>query len=209
MVSSGIAWCEALVGVAAAAPARVRDDADLIEEFLRSNDDEFFGVLVQRYKDRVFRLVASILGPSAEAEAEDLVQEIFITVYRKLATFRGECSFSTWLYRLSRNRAIDGRRRRRPFAVLAGDQPDGDSGPPSSVDIHAEVERTGQNSLVLRQVDQLGEPRRTVVFLHYWMGCSIDEISCFTEIPAGTVKSHLHRARRELAKRLNREAIDG
>lgn len=132
--SSELAWCEAMAGAAAAAPDRVRDDAKVIQEFLRSGDDELFGVLVQRYKDLVFRLVASIIGPVAETEAEDLV---------------------------------------------------------------------------LRQVDALGEPRRTVVFLFYWMGCDVDEISGLTEIPVGTVKSHLFRARRELAKRLSREAIDG
>jgi RNA polymerase sigma-70 factor (ECF subfamily) len=209
MIASEITWCEALAGVAGAAPARVRDDAELVEEFLRSGDDEPFAVLVQRYKDRVFRLVVSILGPTAEAEAEDLVQEIFITVYRKLDAFRGDSSFSTWLYRLSRNRAIDGLRRRRSFAVVAGERPEGDAEPRCAIDLQTEIERSGRSSLVLRHVDRLGEPRRTVVFLHYWMGCGVDEISCLTEIPIGTVKSHLYRARRELAKRLSREAING
>lgn len=203
------AWCEALVGAAAAAPDQARDDGEIIEEFLRSEDDEFFGVLVQRYKDRIFRLVASILGPNAEVEAEDLVQEIFIIVYRKLDTFRGDCSFSTWLYRLSRNRAIDGRRRRRPPDFVVRDWAQGEAEPRSAVDLQTEIERSGRSSIVLRQVDGLREPRRTVVFLHYWMGCGVGEISCLTEIPVGTVKSHLYRARRELAKLLSRETIDG
>ena len=209
IISCDIAWCEALAGAAAAAPDQVSDDAEIIEGFLRSGDDELFGVLVQRYKDRIFRLVVSILGPTAEAEAEDLVQEIFITVYRKLDTFRGDCSFSTWLYRLSRNRAIDGRRRRKHVAVAARGRPEESAEPRSAVDLDAEIERSGRNSFVLRHVDQLGEPRRTVVFLHYWMGCGVDEISCLTEIPTGTIKSHLFRARQELAKRLSREVIDG
>lgn len=204
-----ISWCEALVGVVAAAPTRVRDDAEIIEEFLRSDDDELFAVLVQRYRDKVFRLVISILGPAAEAEGEDLVQEIFITVYRKLTTFRGDCSFSTWLYRLSRNRAIDQRRRRRRIASLASDRLSGAAEPPSGLDLQRETERSGRSSLLLRHVDRLGEPRRTLVFLHYWMGCTIDEISSLTEIAAGTVKSHLHRARRELATWLRREEVDG
>ncbi len=202
-------WCEALLGAATAAPDRVRDDAQIIEEFLQSGDDEIFAVLVQRYKDRVFRLVASILGPAVEAELEDLVQEIFITVYRKLDTFRGDCKFSTWLYRLARNRAIDCRRRPRPFAGSVSDRSYGDGDQPVAEDLQVEIERSGRESLVLRQVDRLGEPRRTVVFLYYWMGCDVDEISGLAELPAGTVKSHLFRARRELAKELSREAIDG
>ena len=171
--------------------------------------DEFFAVLIQRYKDRVFRLVVSILGPNAEAEAEDLVQEVFLTVYRKLATFRGDCRFSTWLYRLARNRAIDARRRRRPPAVQSLDrlQEATEPGVPSGLD--AKIGKGARESAVLRAVNALGEPRRSVVFLHYWMGCGIDEISGLTEIPEGTVKSHLHRARRQLAEVLHGEGFDG
>ena len=208
-ISTEFAWCEALVCAAVAASDRVRDDAEIIEEFLRSDDDELFGVLVQRYKDRVFRLVASILGPAADAEAEDLVQEIFITVYRKLETFRGDCKFSTWLYRLVRNRAIDACRRPRPFANAAKDRTSRDSEPSVGVDPGFEIEQAGRDTLLLRHVDRLREPWRTVLFLFYWMGCNVDEISGLTEIPAGTVKSHLFRARRELAKQLSPEAIDG
>ena len=156
--------CAALAGAAAAAPDQACDDSEIKEGFLRSEDDELFGVLVQRYKNRIFRLVVSPLGPTAEAEAEDLLQEIFITVYRKLDTFRGDCKFSTCLYRLSRNRAIDGRRRHRPFTEVARNLPEGNSEPCSAVDLFTEIERSGRNSLVLRHVDRLGEPRRTVVF---------------------------------------------
>ena len=209
MDSFDIAWSEALAGAAAPAADRVCDDAEVIEGFLHSDNDELFAVLVQRYKDRVFRLVVSILGPNAEAEAEDLVQEIFITVYRKLDTFRGDSSFSTWLYRLARNRVIDERRRRSSQAVVAGDRCKVNAELRSTGDRHTEIERSERESPVLRQVERLGEPRRTVVFLHYWMGCDVDEIACLIEIPVGTVKSHLYRARRELAKRLSREAIDG
>jgi RNA polymerase sigma-70 factor (ECF subfamily) len=204
-----MSWSGALLSDAAGIDDRPLDDARIIEEFLRSEDDGLFCVLVQRYKDQVFRLVASILGPTAEIEAEDLVQEIFITVYRKLGTFRGDCRFSTWLYRLSRNRAIDWRRRRKSVAIGLGDWGRAKTELPSNEDPHREIERNRRNSIVLRHVDALAEPRRTVVFLHYWMGCGVEEISGLTEIPAGTVKSHLCRARRVLAKRLRRESIDG
>lgn len=197
------------MGAAVAAPDRVRDDGQIVEEFLRSGDDGLFALLVQRYKDRVFRLVASILGPAADSDAEDLLQEIFITVYRKLDTFRGDCKFSTWLYRIARNRAIDTRRSPRPFSKFVNERPLGESELSLAEDPRLEGEPAGGDTSVLRRVDGLGEPRRTVVFLYYWMGCDVEEISGLTEIPAGTVKSHLFRARRELANSLRREAIDG
>ncbi len=207
--SPEVYWCAALVGAATAAPLRELDDTDIIKEFLRSGGDEFFAVLIQRYKDRVFRLVVSILGPNAEGDAEDMVQEVFLAVYRKLATFRGECRFSTWLYRLARNRAIDFRRRRRPSVVQSVDRLQEATEPRAPSDLDAEIGRGWRESAVLRAVNALGEPRRSVVFLHYWMGCGIEEISSLTEIPGGTIKSHLHRARQQLAEDLRGEVSDG
>jgi RNA polymerase sigma-70 factor (ECF subfamily) len=207
--SFDVFFCAALASAANATPARGLEDAEVIEEFLRSGDDDLFAVLIQRYQDRVMRLVASILGPNADADAEDLVQEVFLNVYRKLATFRGDCRFSTWLYRLARNRAIDARRRRKPHIVQSVEQPQGATEPRVGSDLEAEIGMTRQESAVLQAVNALGEPRRSVVFLHYWMGYGIDEISGLTEIPAGTVKSHLHRARRLLATVLREEAADG
>lgn len=204
-----MSWSCTLHLEAAGSPDRSLDDAKIIRRILDSGDDELFNVLIQRHKDRVFRLVVSILGPSAEADAEDLVQEIFISVYRKLVTFRGDCEFSTWLYRLSRNRAIDWRRRRSSRAIAVGIWPNQETEPPANEDPHREIETERRNSIVLRQVDALGEPRRTIVFLHYWMGCGVEEISYLTEIPVGTVKSHLFRARHALARRLARDVIDG
>lgn len=204
-----MSWSCSLHTDATGTPDRLLDDAQIIREFLSSGDDGHFCVLVQRYKNRVFRLVASVLGPSKEADAEDLVQEIFISVYRKLDTFRGDCSFSTWLYRLSRNRAIDWRRRRRSVGIELSDWVSQEAEPLSHDDPDHAIEEDRRSSIVLRQVDALGEPRRTIIFLHYWMGCGVDEISGLTEIPTGTVKSHLFRARRALAEGLKGETIDG
>lgn len=208
-LAPGPSWPSALVGAADAVNDVRRDDAQIIDGFLRTGDDDLFGILVQRYTDRVFRLAVSIIGPTAEHEAEDLVQEIFVIVYRKLGTFRGECSFSTWLYRLARNRAIDWRRRRKFPVAGALDHVVSSVEPGCAVNPHEEIEASQRMSAILAHVDSLGEPRRTVVFLHYWMGCGVDEISGLTEIPVGTVKSHLFRARRDLARSLGGEAIDG
>lgn len=208
-LAPGQSWSSALAVAADTVIDVRRDDAQIIDGFLRTGDDDLFGILVQRYKDRVFRLAVSIIGPAAEHEAEDLVQEIFVIVYRKLGTFRGECSFSTWLYRLARNRAIDWRRRQTfPVAGTNGEVVSSVE-TRCAVNPHEETEASLRMSAILAHVDSLGEPRRTVVFLHYWMGCGVNEISGLIEIPVGTVKSHLFRARRDLARRLGGEASDG
>src|SRR5262245_60061216 len=99
------------------------DDAELVRRYLEHQDPELFASLVSRYKDRAFRLVASILGPGSEPDAEEVVQEVFLTVYRELPRFRMESRFGTWLYRIAYNRAIDRKRTprlRRPHVTEEG-----------------------------------------------------------------------------------------
>jgi len=81
-----------------------QDDGTLIRAFLRTRNDDFFEELVRRHKDRAFRLAVAVLGPGSEADAEDVCQEVFVLVYRKLGDFRMESAFSTWLYRMTTNR---------------------------------------------------------------------------------------------------------
>src|ERR1041385_2092112 len=84
-------------------------DRELIDDFLQSGNSESFRTLVERYQDRVFRLVASVLGPAHSKDAEDVAQETFLQVYRQLKSFRGEAQFGTWLYRIAYRRALDHR----------------------------------------------------------------------------------------------------
>ena len=74
---------------------------------MRNDDPDHFQVLVQRYRNQVYGLVASILGPDNEAEIEDVVQDVFISVYSKIRSFRNDCPFSSWVLTIARNRAID------------------------------------------------------------------------------------------------------
>ncbi len=176
------------------------DDASLVRQLQRTGDGELFDALVQRHKRRVFRLAAAVLGPGHEAEAEDLTQEAFLLVFRKLDSFRGESRFSTWLLHLTRNLAIDRRRHadlRRPH--VADDElaklpaVGGGSNPEEAASASQQRER------LLQQVEQLPDPQRTVVYLHYWMESPVAEIAELLELKRETVKSHLFRARQRLA----------
>jgi RNA polymerase sigma-70 factor (ECF subfamily) len=176
------------------------DDASLVRELQRTGDDELFRILVQRHKRRVFRVAAAVLGPGREAEAEDLTQEAFLLAFRKLGSFRGDSAFSTWLLRVTRNLAIDRRRRadlRQPHvsedelatlpAVGAGTNPE------------ERAAASEQRERVLRQLALLPEPQRTAVYLHYWLDSPVAEMAELLELKPETVKSHLHRARQRLA----------
>lgn len=177
--------------------AASRDDSDLIRGYLEDSDEECFGALVVRYRDRVLRLAASILGPGAGMEAEDVTQEVFVQVHRKLGTFRSESSFSTWLYRIAQRRALELRRRaryRHPHThdgVLAGIATGAGDG------LRDAVVRQQQLALYAA-VEALREPLRSTIYLHYWLGESIESIAQLKGSRPGTIKAQLHRGRKRL-----------
>lgn len=182
-------------------------DEAIVSGYLSTRDPDFFRLLLERHQDRVLRLVASILGPFADLDAEEVTQEVFVRVHERLASFRGESRFATWLHRLAFNRAIELRRRARLRLehVPCGDlpavpAPDG----PHEAALERERERT-----VARLVEELPDVYRAVVHLHYWMDQSVDEIAGTLDVPAGTVKSYLARARVRLRERARARGIEG
>lgn len=199
----------AILGTRAAARPSCVDDATLIDQFLRTGDEEAFEILVRRYQEKIFRLAASILGRGADSEAEDATQEVFIVVLRRLRTFRRESAFSTWLYRVARNQIIDYRRRaaRCPSEVGCDELrtvPDSNA----LVNPQKVVAAAQRRDRLMRHIDRLSEPQRVVVHLHYWQEQSVAEISELLDLKQGTVKSHLYRARQRLARFLREDGCD-
>jgi RNA polymerase sigma-70 factor, ECF subfamily len=183
------------------------EDSQIIADFLRTSDEDLFELLVERYKDRVFRLVLSILGPACAAEAEEVTQEVFVIVYKQLETFRQESRFGTWIYRIAFNRAIDAKRRarsRHPHVPVEALQEFPDRSRPSPLTV---AENAEQRQLVRSCMEQLPDLYRAVLYLHYWMECSIEEIGEFLGVPPGTVKSYLHRGRQRLYARMQKKSV--
>ena len=176
------------------------DDLELVGR-CRNNDRDAFRTLVERYQDRVFRLVASILGPHADLDAEEITQDVFLRVHRKLDQFRGESQFSSWLYRIAYNAALDRRRTARlklthvEIEVLHGLR--------SKSDPLHELKENQRNALVATAAEDLPDLYRTVLNQYYWMDCSIDEISAYIGAPAGTIKWRVSEARRLIRQRLD------
>ena len=186
---------------AALAGDAAHDERDLIQRFLRQRDPHLFAQLIRPYEAPVHRLVAATLGPRLRLEVEDCVQEILIHVFHKLPAFRFESRFSTWLYRLARNKAIDLHRRprhRRPHLddrTLAA-LPTHEAGP------HEKAELAEVAARLRPEGEALREPQRSVVHLFYWTEVSIDEIGELLRLKPATVKSHLFRARKGLERQL-------
>jgi RNA polymerase sigma-70 factor (ECF subfamily) len=172
------------------------DDANVIARFRKTGDRAMFAVLVERYQDRVFRLAASILGPYSEADAEEVAQEVFLRVYRKLDQYTGEAAFGTWLYRIAYNLALDRRRTARFRIPHVSLETIGESAGPS--DPPGEIIARERQRRVAKAMEKLPDLYRSSLYMHYWMGMSIEEIADSLGAPEGTVKSYLFRARRML-----------
>jgi RNA polymerase sigma-70 factor, ECF subfamily len=176
------------------------DDAPLIEATL-AGDSAAFGQLVGRYQDRLYNSLFRVLG-SAE-DARDIVQDAFVQAYVKLNTFRGSSAFYTWLYRIAFNLAMSHARKQRPMPSLdqvkagGGYEPvDGELTPEATLTRRERVE------LVHEALAGLSIEYRQILVLRELEGCRYDEIADILELPAGTVRSRLFRARLQLRDQL-------
>jgi RNA polymerase sigma-70 factor (ECF subfamily) len=170
------------------------DDALLVQEFQRSGDQAHFKALVERHRGPVFRLVLSILGAGHAGAAEELTQDVFLKVYRKLGQFRGDAKFSSWLFRF-----------RTPHYGEEVLEMTPTNNPHDNPFTTASDER--QASVVKECLAQLPHLYRSVLHLHYWMGMTVPEISAQLSAPEGTVKSYMHRARARLHRLLATKGI--
>ena len=191
-------------GAAAEVMAGVVDpDAELVESW-QAGDLSAFEVLVRRHERRVFSLVFRMLGN--RQEAEDVAQEAFLALHRHGRRFRGEARFSTFVYRVAANAALNrrrslGRRRAHEDALSvrqdAGDDLPGAPRDPEDAASGGEIQEQVQAALLA-----LPKDLRLVVILYDIEGRAYGEIAEALRIPEGTVKSRIHRARTALRDRL-------
>jgi len=185
----------------------VNDDAELISQTLTGHTAAF-GQLVQKYQDRLYNTVVHALG-NAE-DAKDVVQEAMVQAFLKLESFQGASAFYTWLYRIAFNVASSHRRRRGAMraaeqtAIADGHLRDGDDGRPrSSSDGPADrLERDERCRQVRHAIFQLAEEHRVVLVLREMDGCCYETVAEILDLPVGTVRSRLHRARMQLREQL-------
>ena len=177
-------------------------EQDLVQR-LQAGDAETFDALFRQYFQKIFRQATHLLGNAAEAE--EVVQEVFLAVYEKAHTFRGEAAFTTWLYRLTTNAAFSRlRRRKRSHEVAIEDylpqfQPDGHHLVRPVVDWSANLEERladAQLQQLLRQAIELLQPLdKAVLVLSDFEDLSNKEIGEALGLTVLAVKARLHRAR--------------
>lgn len=174
-------------------------DDELIEQ-IRQGSERAFALLVRRYQHRVFHLIYRFVHNAQDTE--DLAQEIFFNLYNSLPKFRGECSIFTWIHRITVNRCINfikSKPMRRPRTEAFEDihETKIQASPLSPSLANPEEQMIGRQTERRLQtaIQKLDEEYRVVLILRDVEHLAYEEIAEITDLPLGTVKSRLHRAR--------------
>jgi RNA polymerase sigma-70 factor, ECF subfamily len=173
------------------------NEQELIIEVRRGSHDAF-RVLVQMHMKQAYDIAYSILGD--HDDADDVAQEAFVNVYRSLPKFRGESEFSTWLFRIVKNCALNRlkqkkRKQRRDVDLAIADN--------EMVSINAGIKNTEDARMhVERALHELPTLQRAVVMLRHMNGLSTRQVSKILSCSEGTVKTHLHRGLKKMRDRL-------
>ena len=176
-----------------------RSDWECVQKVQRGDADAF-ETLVRRHEKKIFNLLYRWLGDYDEAA--EVAQEVFLSAFRAIKRFRGDSSFATWLYRIGVNHAKNRQKslqvaRQRQQVTEVSDPP----GDPTS-DPAERVEQRERQHLVQRGLNDLDADDALLILLHDLQEVRYEEISETLDIPLGTVKSRLHRARQALRAKL-------
>ena len=167
----------------------------------KKGDADAFAFLVETYETSVYRLALRMCGNAHDAE--EVAQEAFVAAWKGLPAFRGESKFSSWLYQLTTNAAIDFLRRekRHRAAVPIEDEPE-----PATPDTPQQAVEEGEMRQALQQaLDSLTPEHRQIFLLRQMRQLSYEEIGRLLGLEAGTVKSRLSRAKKQLREILTQK----
>jgi RNA polymerase sigma-70 factor (ECF subfamily) len=175
------------------------DDQRLIADCLKG-DTAAFGELVRRYQERLYNSVYRLLD-NAE-DAQDVVQEAFLNAYQSLESFKGDSLFFTWLYRIAVNTAISLKRKRRVTMRLeVGRDGEQTIEPVDPSDLsrpeHA-LEQAEEGQRIRQALARLSPEHRAVLVMKDMEGQKYETMAEILQVPIGTIRSRLHRARLEL-----------
>jgi RNA polymerase sigma-70 factor (ECF subfamily) len=164
----------------------------------RSGDDSAFGELVDLHKNLVYGLVYRMV--SDRSRVDDLAQDVFLKVHRGLPYFRGEARLSTWIYRIVQNVCSEARSRRAPDVSLDQDETGRRFDRGAADGAFGDLELRDR---LEKAIARLPETERLLIAAHYLAGVQYEALAESMNIPLGTVKTHLYRAKRRLRELLD------
>lgn len=173
-----------------------KTDSELVAMILENS--ELFGILVRRYEEKIFRYLMRIFFMPKE-DAEDILQSIFLKVYRNLNDFDRDLKFSSWVYRIAHNEAISHFRKKkiRPHTVSIDDSPSLVKHITSGENITCDLEKNCTKEEIAKVLECLDEKYREVLVLKFLEDKDYQEISDILERPMGTVATLISRAKKQ------------
>jgi RNA polymerase sigma-70 factor, ECF subfamily len=173
----------------------VFSDMSLIAMVIINNDHRAYGKLVTKYQSNVRSLLIKLTNGD-KALADDLAQDVFIRAYKYLKSYKATANFSTWLYRISYNVFIDNCKSKKQTSDI------------EDYDFISEVnENVGSTIDLQNALKVLKQNEKVVILLHYEKGFSHSEIAKILQVPLGTVKTNILRAKEKLKTYYNYEKL--
>jgi RNA polymerase sigma-70 factor (ECF subfamily) len=184
------------------------DDLRLIAECLNGRTDAF-GELVRRHQDRLYNTLYRLLDNADDAQ--DVLQDAFLNAYQSLDSFKGDAQFFTWLYRIAMNTAMSHKRKQRvALSIEAGREEGNGYHEPMDVSEFSQpgqaLEKAEQERRIQDALNRMSPEHRAVLILKDMEGQKYEAIAEILQVPVGTIRSRLHRARLELRELLERSA---
>ncbi|GAB3082342.1 RNA polymerase sigma factor [Corynebacterium aquatimens] len=173
-------------------------ELELVER-AQAGDQKAFAALIREAHRRMWAVAISVTGSAHDAE--DAIQDAMISAWKNINRFKPEARFSTWMYRITSNAALQILRKRREI-------PDDQTGY-DDVDSSAPISQEVTSTIVVREaLNTLGDEFREAIILREYAGLTYDEIAAHQEVPVATVKSRLNRARTKLKEALVAAGVD-
>ena len=181
-----------------------REAEALLVERCRRGDTRAFEALVEAHQDRAYALALRIVRTAQDAE--EVAQDAFVRAWRSIGEFRGESAFGTWLHRIVVRRALDRAETLRARGAREVDSDAEDLERQTLPPTHATHGGSQEARRLARLMEMLPPVQRAALSLHYYEDRSVTEIATLLEMPEGTVKTHMSRARATLRQAWAREA---
>jgi RNA polymerase sigma-70 factor (ECF subfamily) len=179
------------------------EDLTVITAIMRG-DHEAINLLVRKYYSFVYFLAHQVVNNAFDAE--DITQEVFWSVYRNAQKFRGEAKVKTWIYQITLN--IARTKFRKAWHYLNELYNDEVLDEQDQLNIEEEIIDREESSEINAAIDQLITMQKMVLLLFYYEGLSYQEIAKLLQLPLGTIKTHLYRAKKNLALTLSKQSND-
>lgn len=164
-------------------------------------ETEYFSVLLDRYSRPLYSLIVQIVG--CPEDAEELLQDVFLKAFRHLSSYKGDCRFSTWIYRIAYNAAISATRKRKRELLYIEENTINTVSDEAADSVLASVESEEQLERLNRAIDQLSGEEKALITLFYYEEKSMEETAEVLKISVANVKVRLHRTRKKIYVLMN------